>query len=165
MIRLHGLVYQPCKACGEAPATGYCIYDDALTTIYDKIVECDVVLFGSPIYFDSVSAQAKAFIDRCNCMRPADFNNTDPGHDFLKLIKRKRLGAIVLVGGKQGWFEGARRTIAGFFKWVEIVNHGMVTFQTTDYNRTGEVVNAETTLEEARQLGERLADAVRSTDD
>ena len=98
-------------------------------------------------------------------MRPADFDNADPDHEFIKLIKRKRPGAIVLVGGKHGWFEGARRTIAGFFKWVEIVNHGIVSYQSIDFHRSGEVVDSEATLEEARKLGEMLAEAVRNADD
>lgn len=157
LVRLNDLDFAPCQSCGEAPTPMWCFLDDDLTHIYKELAGCDCLLFGSPIYFDSVSAQAKAFIDRCNCFRPADFENKDPRHDFIKLIHRKRPGAIILVGGEQGWFEGARRCIAGFFKWIEVVNEGVLKFQPVSFERAGEAADNARVLKEARQLGGRLA--------
>ena len=156
-VRLNDLDFAPCQSCGEAPTPSWCFLDDDLTDVYKELAGCDCLLFGSPIYFDSISAQAKAFIDRCNCFRPADFENKDPRHDFIKLIQRKRPGAIVLVGGEQGWFEGARRCIAGFFKWIEVVNEGGLKFQPVSFERAGEAADNTKVLKEARQLGGRLA--------
>lgn len=156
-VRLNEVDILPCQACGKAPTPQYCFYDDAMTVLYERLVACDCLLIGSPIYFDAVSAQAKAFIDRCNCIRPADFDNIDPAHDFIKLLKRKRPGAMVLVGTDNGWFEGARRCIAGFFKWVEVVNEGVVTYKSPDFTRYGTVCEDATTMQEARALGRRLA--------
>jgi multimeric flavodoxin WrbA len=156
-VMLNALEIIPCQACGEAPTPKFCFFDDDLTSVYREVARCDCLLFGSPIYFDSVSAQAKAFIDRCNCIRPADFNNVDPRHDFLKLLPRKRPGAIVLVGGEKGWFEGARRCIAGFFKWIEVVNEGYLKFMSRDFHEKGEAAASEAVLREADKLGARLA--------
>jgi multimeric flavodoxin WrbA len=156
-VKLNELKITPCQACGEAPTPEYCFYDDDLTAVYQKLAECDCLLMGSPIYFDSVSAQTKLFIDRCNCFRPADFENIDPDHDFIRLLKRKRPGAMVLVGGEQGFFEGARRTIAGFFLWLEVVNEGVLVYKTTDFHRKGTAQNDVETLRKARQLGRKLA--------
>jgi multimeric flavodoxin WrbA len=156
-VKLNELKITPCQACGEAPTPEYCFYDDDLTAVYEKLAECDCLLMGSPIYFDSVSAQTKLFIDRCNCFRPADFENTDPDHDFIRLLKRKRPGAMVLVGGEQGYFEGARRTIAGFFLWLEVVNKSVLVYKTTDFHRKGTVQHDVETLRQARQLGRKLA--------
>ena len=157
IVRLNDLHFAPCQACGEAPTPSWCFLDDGLANVYKKLAACDCLLFGSPIYFDAVSAQAKAFIDRCNCFRPADFDNREPRHDFIKLISRKRPGAIVLVGGEQGWFEGARRCIAGFFKWVEVVNEGLLTYRTKDFTQAGEAANNPQVFKEADQLGRQLA--------
>ena len=159
-VKLNDLKYIPCQSCGEAPDRGFCFFDDDLTSIYRKLEHCDCLLFGSPVYFDSVSAQAKMFIDRCNCFRPADFHNVDPDHDFLKKLTRKRPGAMVLVGGERGWFEGARRVIAGFFKWVEVTNEGMIIYHSQDFNRSGTVREDKPTLAEADALGQRLAQIV-----
>lgn len=156
--------FVPCQACGEAPTPKFCFYDD-LDDLYTALAECDCFLFGSPIYFDSVSAQAKAFIDRCNCFRPADFKNENPDHRFIKLLKRKRPGAMVLVGGEEGWFEGARRTIAGYFKWIEVVNEGSIFYRTADFNTKGTAIENDEVLSEIERLAKLLADKIRASHD
>jgi len=156
-VALNELTFIPCQACGKAPTPKFCFYDDSLTAVYGQIAECDAFLFGSPIYFDSVSAQAKAFIDRCNCFRPPDFDNRDPEHDFIKTLTRKRPGGMIFVGGKDAWFEGARRTAAGFFRWIEVTNEGMVLFRSDDYRKIGMAADDPQALEEARLLGKQMA--------
>jgi len=155
-VRLNELKYIPCQSCGKTPAPKYCFYNDDLAPLYDRLADCDCLLFGSPIYFDSVSAQAKAFIDRCNCFRPVDFGSAGPDHVFIKLLKRRRPGAIVLVGGEKGWFEGARRCIAGFFKWLEVVNEGVLMYHPHG-NQAGSVASEPEKLKEAERLGRHLA--------
>ena len=159
-VKLNELTFIPCQSCGEAPEHGFCFFDDDLTKVYRKLERCDCLLFGSPVYFDSVSAQAKMFIDRCNCFRPPDFDNVDPDHDFLKKLTHKRPGAMVLVGGERGWFEGARRVIAGFFKWVEVTDEGLIIYRSPDFMRSGTVSEDKQTLAEADALGQRLAQIV-----
>ncbi|MCK4632403.1 MAG: flavodoxin family protein [candidate division Zixibacteria bacterium] len=156
-VKLNDLKYIACQSCSEDPSPKFCLYDDDLTDIYEKLAECDCLLFGSPVYFDSVSAQAKMFIDRCNCFRPPDYDNTDPENDFIKRLKKKRPGAIILVGGERGWFEGARRVIAGFFKWVEVVNEGVLIYRSHDFRNKGTASDDRTAMMEAEQLGFKLA--------
>ena len=127
VVNLNYLKILPCQACGESPEPDYCLYKDDIYPIYDYLINCDIVLFGSPVYFDTVSAQAKLFIDRCNCLRPPDFDTNSEAH-FKKIISRKRLGAIVLSGGQRGQFECARKVIAGFFKWVRISTVGTISY-------------------------------------
>jgi len=161
-VNLNDLDFIPCQACGEAPTPRFCFFDDALTPVYRELARCDCLLFGSPVYFDAVSAQAKAFIDRCNCIRPADFGGIDLEHDFIKLLDRKRPGAMVIVGGENGWFEGARRCIAGFFKWVEVSNEGYLKFVSKDFHRLGEASESPSVLAEADELGRKLAGLIRT---
>jgi multimeric flavodoxin WrbA len=156
-VRLNERSILPCQACGTAPTPSYCFYDDDMTALYRNVAECDCLVMGSPIHFDTVSSQAKLFIDRCNCIRPADFHHVDPDHNFLKLLERKRPGGIVLVGGEDGWFEGARRSIAGWFKWIEVVNEGVVMYRSIDFTKTGTAADDKTALTEARALGKALA--------
>ncbi len=160
LFRLNEWQIIPCQSCAQIPDEKYCFFED-IKSLYEKVAEADCILFGSPIYFDSVSAQSKLFIDRCNCMRPPDFDKTNKEHSFIKKLDRKRPGAIVLVGGDNAWFEGARRTIAGFFKWIEVVNVGHLTYQSTDFNLKASVVSDTDKLDEARILGEKLAEEVR----
>lgn len=161
VIKLNEHKFICCQACGEAPSGSFCFYDD-LEKEYKLLAECDCLLFGSPIYFDSVSAQAKAFIDRCNCFRPPDYNNADPEHNFIKRLTRKRPGAIFLVGSEGAYFEGARRVIAGFFKWVEVVNDGYYIFESNDYNVKGAAISDQQKIAEAENLGQHLANLLMS---
>lgn len=163
-VKINDLQFIPCQACGKAPHEEWCVFHDAITPVLEQIAECDCLVVGSPIYFDSVSAQLKALMDRCNCFRPADFEGNDPKQNFIKLIKRKRPGAMVLVGGEQGWFEGARRSIAGFFIWIEVTNEGMVQYHSKDFHRTGEVDDSTATIVEAKQLGKKLGEILREKD-
>jgi multimeric flavodoxin WrbA len=155
-IKLSDLKYIPCQACGKAPTPELCFWDD-LNEAYELLKECNCLLFGSPVYFDSVSAQSKAFIDRCNCFRPADFDDTDPEHNFLKLLKEKRTGAIVLVGGENGYYEGARRVIAGFFMWIEVVNEGLITYTSPDFKQKGTAADDTDLHKNIADLGKHIA--------
>jgi multimeric flavodoxin WrbA len=159
-VKLNQRSILPCQACGEAPTPKWCFYDE-LNDVYKLLVETDCLLFGSPVYFDSVSAQAKLFMDRCNCFRPADFDDVNPDHSFIKLIKRKRPGAIVLVGGEEGWFEGARRSIAGYFKWIEVTNEGVISYRSQDFNKKGTALTDETVLEQVNEIADNLADKLK----
>ena len=163
-VKINNLRFDSCQACGEAPVDGFCLLEDDLDSVYDELAESDCILIGTPIYFDTVSAQTKLFIDRCNCMRPPDWNDTDPDHDFIKLIQRKRPGAMVLVGGERGYFEGARRVIAGWFKWIEVINTGHLMYGTGDFQTKGAAGNDPDILKEADELGRKLAESVKSDD-
>ncbi len=163
-IKLNEREIKSCQACGESPSPKICFYDD-IADLYTKLLECDCLLFGSPVYFDSVSAQAKLLIDRCNCFRPPDYANSDESYKFIKVLKKKRPGAMVIVGGEQTWFEGARRVIAGFFKWIEVTNEGMVQYGSPDYTLKGTVVNHSVTIKAAEQLGKMLANKLECQDE
>jgi multimeric flavodoxin WrbA len=161
LVRLNDLQYIPCQACGKSPEPEYCFFHDNLDPVYDVLINCDIVLFGSPVYFDSVSAQAKAFIDRCNCLRPPDFEGLT-GHHFKKILTKKRLGAMALVGGERGEFECARKVIAGFFKWAEIENCGKIFYAGSDWKEAGPVRHDTAKLQEAFQLGRLLYSRLNS---
>ncbi len=158
-VKLNDLNFIPCQSCGKAPTPKFCFYDD-LAELYEKFLQADCILVGSPLYFDTVSAQAKLFIDRCNCFRPPDYDNIDPEHEFIKLIKHKRPGAMVLVGGEKGWFEGARRVIAGFFKWVEIVLEGVIIYHSIGYE-PGSARTDKHALAEIHRVGIKLANQLK----
>ncbi|SYZ72691.1 putative NADPH-dependent FMN reductase [Candidatus Zixiibacteriota bacterium] len=156
LTRLNDLRYIPCQACGRSPEPEYCFYHDDLDAVYERLIKYDIILFGSPVYFDSVSAQAKMFIDRCNCLRPPDFEGKS-GHHFKRIITRQRYGAMVLVGGERGEFECARKVVAGFFKWVEIINSGAIFYAGSEWTKIGPVAGDRPKLDEAYKLGKILA--------
>lgn len=118
-IRLNEKSILPCQACGKNPEPDFCFFHDDMDEVFAVTSKSEGIILGSPVYFDSVSAQAKLFIDRTNCLRPVDFDR--PGGPKIKkpLFKGKK-GGIILVGGEQGKFSGALRTARAFFIWAGI---------------------------------------------
>ena len=55
-----------CLACYHCKDhDGVCAIKDDMAELLDKMNAADVVVMASPVYFYSVNAQMKAFIDRC----------------------------------------------------------------------------------------------------
>jgi multimeric flavodoxin WrbA len=54
----------PCDGCHTCFETECCVIQDDMQELYEMLERADGVIFGSPVYFGSVSAQAKAVMDR-----------------------------------------------------------------------------------------------------
>jgi len=63
-VELRSLDVSPCRACDACKKTGKCIQKDDMHDLISKMEECDVWILGTPVYWWSVTAQLKAFIDR-----------------------------------------------------------------------------------------------------
>jgi multimeric flavodoxin WrbA len=64
-IYLAGNTVLPCLGCDYCHKKGRCAQKDAFAEIQQKVLEADGLVLGSPNYIFSVSAQLKAFMDRC----------------------------------------------------------------------------------------------------
>jgi multimeric flavodoxin WrbA len=67
-IYLPGKTVLPCLGCDYCHKKGGCAQKDAFVEIQQKVLEADGLVLGSPNYIFSVSAQMKAFMDRCGSM-------------------------------------------------------------------------------------------------
>ena len=64
-VWIQGEKVAPCLGCGHCQSHGgACVQKDAMADILQKMVDADVLVLASPVYFYSVSAQIKAVIDR-----------------------------------------------------------------------------------------------------
>ncbi len=54
-----------CLKCRQTPDAIACVQKDDATEITARMLEADVILFASPVYFWGVNAQTKAMMDRC----------------------------------------------------------------------------------------------------
>ncbi|MFH1480136.1 MAG: flavodoxin family protein [Pseudomonadota bacterium] len=69
LVHLNKLTMKGCQSCysckirgGES--YGKCVLKDDITPLYQKIEQADALFLGSPIYFGSITGQAKLFMDR-----------------------------------------------------------------------------------------------------
>jgi multimeric flavodoxin WrbA len=79
-----------CAACNLCMQTkdGRCaIEDDRINEIFQKMMEADGILLGSPVYFSNVTSDMKALIDRTGRIAKAN--------DYL--LKRKVGASVVAV--------------------------------------------------------------------
>ena len=66
---------KPCKACNACQDTRKCIIDDDFASTLKKLVESDVWVLGTPVYWWGPTAQMKAFIDRWYSVERSIFRN------------------------------------------------------------------------------------------
>lgn len=58
-LRIH-----PCIGCDHCGMNGPCAFQDDMPKILDTILESDMIVFATPIYYFGFSAQIKSAIDR-----------------------------------------------------------------------------------------------------
>jgi len=137
-----------CDECNGCYATSRCIIEDDINGIYDKLDQTDVIVLASPIFFGSVSAQAKTFIDRCQ----PHWVKT-----YLKKVKREKPGrGIFLACGaweKDTFFKTARVSVDIFFKSLGVEFSDELFCGGVE--KAGDINNNKQKLEEAYKLGER----------
>lgn len=53
-----------CRACYACKGTGKCVIEDDMAEVLQKMIDADVLVLASPVYFYAIDAQLKAVIDR-----------------------------------------------------------------------------------------------------
>ena len=87
LILLRNKNIKHCLGCLSCSTTKKCAINDDMTDIYGKIENTDVIVVGTPNYYDNVSGLLKDFIDR-----------TNPLYSSGK-FKNKKLVSIIVGGG------------------------------------------------------------------
>ena len=69
LINLYDLNYKGCKSCFSCKTIGNksygkCAVKDDLTQVLEKFENSDAVIFGSPIYFGTVTGEMRSFMER-----------------------------------------------------------------------------------------------------
>lgn len=67
IVYLRDLGFTPCLACSACYADGRCRQADGLVDVYTKLVAIEMIVFAAPVYFQSLGALAKGFVDRMQC--------------------------------------------------------------------------------------------------
>ncbi len=100
----------PCSACDACLSGGGCVVDDDMQTIYERLEKTDGLIFGTPVYFINVSAQAKAIIDRTYAFL---LNGKLNGKVAAVIAAARRVGGGQVVSLMQTYFSAHRMHIAG----------------------------------------------------
>lgn len=62
-----------CRGCLACQKLGRCVQDDDANLIMQRVLNADVVVWATPIYYYEMSGQMKVLIDRMNAMYSLDY--------------------------------------------------------------------------------------------
>ena len=117
-MHLNDYKIAPCIECNACYATGICSIQDDYQQILKEMLDADRLIFATPIFFMSVSAQAKMLIDRCQCLWAHKYvlkkELITSGHD--------RRAMVIAVGGSKSkkQFESIRLTMKSYFDSLQV---------------------------------------------
>jgi len=152
-IYLSDFTITPCKECHGCDNTGNCVILDDMEKIYPKLLEADVVILASPIFFYGVTAWAKALIDRSQALWARKYLIKDP---TLGKKGKKRKGLFISVGATKGQkvFEGAILTVKYFFDVLNAEYVGELLYRGVEAK--GDILKHPEALQQAFEAGRRL---------
>lgn len=55
----------PCEGCYKCAKSKQCVHEDGMDKLLQKLIDADITVLATPVYFYSMAAQMKIFIDRC----------------------------------------------------------------------------------------------------
>jgi len=152
-LYLSDLKITPCTECHGCDETGNCVILDDMQKIYPKLLEADVIILASPIFFYGVTAWAKILIDRSQALWAKKYLVNDP---FMGKRGKRRKGFFISVGATKGQkvFEGAILTVKYFFDVLNTEYTGELLYRGVDGK--GEILKHPEALEQAREAGRKL---------
>lgn len=150
-VALQKLKISPCLEIYHCFQDGTCPIRDDMQPLYDKLLAADVVALATPIFFYSVSAQAKAMIDRTQALwaRRYQLKQDFPGPE--------RQGVLLCTAATKGrlLFVGARLVAKYFFDAINVSYAAEILVRGVD--EKGAILKHPEVLHRARDLGRRLA--------
>ena len=147
-VFLQALKISPCRGCNTCQkhdSKGCAIKDD-MQEIYPKLIKADAWVIASPVYWFTMSAQTKIFMDRCYALT-AYAQNPFVG---------KRIAIAMSYGDVDPFRSGCVNALRAFqdaFRYAGAKIAGMVYGSAME---AGEIANNKALMREAEELGKRL---------
>ncbi len=145
---LHAMNIRPCDACDfcQGTGTGLCTIDDDMHELYPKLREATGIVVASPIYWFTLSAQAKLCIDRWYALE-------GPGGSALA---GKQFGVLLTYGDADPQTSGVTNAIHTFQDMVRYLKAELVGAIHGSASAAGDIRNQPQLLERAFRLGRQL---------
>lgn len=98
-----------CIGCLACQKTGHCVIKDDVVDIMNSVLEANVVVWATPVYYYEMSGQMKTLIDRLNPMFSKDYKF----RDVYLLATAAEEGDEVfekVITGLNGWIDCFEKT-------------------------------------------------------
>lgn len=130
-----------CRACYACKNGGVCVIKDDMAEVLQDMIDADVIVLASPVYFYSVDAQLKALIDR-TVARWTEVENKE----FYYIM--------TAADGEESAMETTLACFRGYADCVEGAREMGVIYGTGVYEK-GEIKNS-ACMKQAYEMGKRV---------
>lgn len=106
LIQLYDIEFKGCVSClackiKNSKTNGLCAYHDALTPVLEQAMQADVLIVGSPVYYDYPTAQTRAFLERL--MFPIDPYMVDESGKRIRYLNKTVPTAMIYTMNCPEW--------------------------------------------------------------
>ncbi|MHC4500126.1 MAG: flavodoxin family protein [Planctomycetota bacterium] len=156
-VGLRDLTIAPCIECNTCYKTGECRVEDDYQMLSSKLLETDHLIFATPIFFMTVCAQAKALIDRCQCLWAHKYVLNQP---LVETTGRDRRAMVIAVGGTKSkkMFDSVRLTMKYYLDVLDMRYTANLFVNQVD--SLGRIKKHPSAMDEAYRLGRELIAAI-----
>ena len=149
VVRLHDLMIRPCSACRACKDSDSadCIIEDDMRQLYPRIRETPALLLVSPIYWWSLAAQTKLFLDRCDALEGPSGN----------ALCHKTVGVLLVYGGEDAVSSGAVHAIGTLQDAFQYLDMDLAGIAHGSAWEAGSVRSNERLMGDAYELGRSMA--------
>ncbi|MEE4164896.1 MAG: flavodoxin family protein [Desulfocapsaceae bacterium] len=161
-VFLRDFKISPCLEIYNCIKTGECAIRDDFPEILAKLEASSGIMLASPIFFYTVSAHTKIFMDRCQSLWVRKYWIDKQVFGKTPEIRK---GLFISVGATEGkkLFDGAILTVKYFF---DVLDAGLWrTVLCRGVDRRGEIEKRDDYLAEAFEAGRDLARVLQETSD
>jgi multimeric flavodoxin WrbA len=136
----------PCNGCLGCVQTGECVIQDDMQEVYGKMLESEGILWATPVYFWSMTGQAKTVLDRTYAL------------GFPKLQLASKVGGMILVAGNRGCMN-----TANLFHMYFNYNHMFFAEFAWGYgSEKGEIRKNNFAMQSVREMVQQMVSLIRA---
>jgi len=140
---------QACEYCRQPGAPRMCSQDDDMLALYPKVMAADALLISGPVYWFTIGAQTKLFMDRLYAL------GSQEGYG----LRGKKIGIILTYADDDPFRSGAVNALRAFQDAFNYVGADIVEMVYGTGSQPGEVGNNSELMAKAAELGKLLARA------
>jgi multimeric flavodoxin WrbA len=146
---LHDMDIHPCRACEycrQEMAPRQCSQADDMLQLYPKLKAADAILISGPVYWFTIGAQTKLFMDRLYAL----------GNEEGYGLRGKRIGIILTYADEDPFRSGAVNALRAFQDSFNYVGAEIIDMVYGAASKAGEVASNAALMSKAAALGKQL---------
>lgn len=139
-----------CKDCKKCNKMGVCAIQDDMLDIQKKILDAYAIIHASPVYFWTMTAQMKAYLDRWCVFFDAEWRWQK---DYYPKMRGKRIGLITVCGDTN--VHTADPIVHSFKSTVDMTKMQWLGAVMASASDKGDIVKNEAAIQQAVELGKK----------